>query len=100
MRRSFWKPARSAKKERPWWHYFDEPSSGKIYSQPVGKPEFNVGDVVRLRARPEKRRRVVGVEWHKFRNCYCYLIEVTENGRLAPVSPYWFAPQLSLVERG
>jgi hypothetical protein len=52
-----------------------------------------VGDVVRLKGKPDRRRRVLEVEWHRHRYQYIYVIETSAPPTF---SPYWFFDQLAV----
>jgi hypothetical protein len=52
--------------------------------------------VVRLRGKPERRRRVIAVEWHPYRYQYVYVVE-TSAPPYFQLSPYWFYDQVFLV---
>jgi hypothetical protein len=69
--------------------------SKPVHTPLVGKtPEFSVGQLIRLRGKPEKARRVIAIEWHMFRHEFAYTVETSAQGRFRP---YWFSPQLELV---
>jgi hypothetical protein len=56
--------------------------------------ELAVGDVVRLAAKPDRDRRVVGVVWHWYRHRYVYIVETFKHPGVDV--PYWFREQLIL----
>ncbi|RYG72644.1 hypothetical protein EON80_03975 [bacterium] len=84
-----------------WWRLYQTGSrtTGRWEPDPDKSPIFHVGDVVRLRGKPNKPRRVLSVRWHAFRYDYSYLIETSYSARFGALRddlPYWFAPQLVL----
>lgn len=55
-----------------------------------------IGDVVRLKLRPERLRRVIKSEWHRHRYEFVYIIETSAR---VPFEPYWFFAQLDTVSK-
>ena len=75
-----------------WWkHYQTIPKTQPVLeSLPQSKHAFEVGDRVRLRDKPDKLRRVVDIQWHRYQHEFVYYVEVSgDEWRV-----YWFAPQL------
>jgi hypothetical protein len=79
-----------------WWVQYQKPSCSKMVVSPLPgvTPAFQEGQLIRLRGKPEKPRRVLAVEWHRHRYEFVYVVETS-----APIwlRPYWFGPQLELV---
>jgi len=61
---------------------------------PGARPVFVEGDMVRLRGKPDKKRRVLAVEWHRHRYKFVYVVETSAPSGFRP---YWFGKQLELV---
>jgi|GEM_PF-3012315 len=75
----------------PWWRQFPKTESRRPRQPTSGdQPHLAPGDLVRLREKPERFRRVLNVEWHYHRHEYVYIVE-TSATRFAP---YWFHAQL------
>lgn len=89
---------------RGWWRYYPRPSRSPRVNEPPQDfhPVLQVGDLVRLKGKPEVVRRVLGIEWHCYRYEYVYIVETSasrfyyeaEARSHNPSWPYWFAPQL------
>lgn len=77
-----------------WWKRYLETES-RFPQEPgrndVADPRLAVGTSVRLCGKPDKVRKVLKAEWHRYRYCFVYIVE-TSGGYL----PYWFADQLML----
>jgi hypothetical protein len=81
----------------PWWKQFPKRESRWPRAPgPDDRPVFRVGDLVRLKGKPERARRVLDVVWHRHRYQYVYIVETSAPG----FEPYWFAEQLLPVEEG
>lgn len=75
-----------------WWMRFPNKDSREPKNpDPQALPKMHVGDLVHLKAKPDKGRKVLFVEWHFYRHEYVYIIETS-----APLNfrPYWFFDQL------
>lgn len=82
------KNARSA----TWWMRYPEKSRGwprDARPDELPDPRLAIGTSVRLLGKPEKLRKVLHVEWHRYRQRYVYELEVSG-------SAYWFSDQLLL----
>jgi hypothetical protein len=85
-----------------WWKYYPKvpaPDSHVFEPPPDLQPAFQIGDVVRLRGKPDRLREVLAIEWHFYRGEFAYIVETSAAHRFVwarPHSPYWFAPQLQL----
>jgi hypothetical protein len=86
------------KRKKGWWVQYPKPSCSPCIETPLENQSaaFRVGDLVRLKGKPEKVRRVLSIVWHCHRYEFVYIIETSV---LYPFglysSPYWFAPQLT-----
>ena len=79
----------------PWWRRYDArtgPRRPRLFT-PQDSPAYAVGDQVRLVARPERVRRILGVEWHHWRHTHVYTVETSTPPDL--FAPYWFGDQLA-----
>ncbi|WP_309719522.1 hypothetical protein [Armatimonas sp.] len=83
-------------KKTPWWQHFPRTSSlfpkeqgGRDFPDPTLAP----GTWVRLRGKPEKPRRVLRAEWHRYHWQFVYIVETSGY-----FDAYWFAEQLVLVK--
>ncbi|WP_146209622.1 hypothetical protein [Vitiosangium sp. GDMCC 1.1324] len=77
-----------------WWKQFPRRESRTPREPGAGdRPALAVGDVVRLKGRPERVRCVLAMEWHWIRYEYVYVVETTAPGGF---QPYWFKDQLLL----
>lgn len=75
-----------------WWkRYPDKDAFGcrDARDSETPDPRLTVGTVVRLSGKPAKARKVLSVEWHRYRHRYVYEIEVSGFA-------YWFSDQLML----
>jgi hypothetical protein len=78
----------------PWWRSYPRTSRTPAREPWFLKPDFKPGDLVRLRGRPQVKRRILDVEWHWYCHQYCYYVE-TSTSRAGVYCPaYWFAHQL------
>lgn len=77
----------------PWWRRYPPGRNCplELGSGDIPDPRLAVGTWVRLCGKPDKARKILSVEWHRYRHRYVYKIE-TSGGWL----PYWFADQLML----
>ncbi len=77
-----------------WWKCYPD-SNGRHALEPGGNdmpdPRLPVGTMVRLCGKPDKARRILSLDWHRYRYRYVYKLE-TSGGDV----PYWFADQLIL----
>jgi hypothetical protein len=81
-----------------WWKQY--PRRGSRLPRPCGAtdrpdPRLVPGTFVRLKGKPDRRRRVLGSEWHWSWYEFVYFVETSAR---APFRPYWFARQLEIVE--
>jgi hypothetical protein len=95
-------PGRPAHRQRPliapWWRLY--PLAERRVPLPPGpgdRPRLRVGDLVRLRGKPEHCRRVIAVEWHQYCYQYVYVVE-TSAPPYFQLCPYWFYDQLLEVD--
>lgn len=79
---------------RGWWVQYPQPSCAEpqLRPGPDQRPVFREGDVVWLRGKPDRPRRVLAVEWHMHRYQFVYVVQTSAPSGFRP---YWFAPQLS-----
>jgi hypothetical protein len=83
-----------------WWVQYPKPSCSKLIAEPLENqsPVFQVGDLVRLKGKPERVRQVLVIEWHCHRYKFVYIVETSAPYPFGLYnSPYWFAPQLEKV---
>ena len=84
-------------KDSSWWRKY--PPSGcphqqlQLYPAPGQTPAFKVGDVVRLKDKPDKPRKAIDVSWHVHCYDFVYVVE-TFTRRTPSYVPYWYASQL------
>jgi len=79
-----------------WWkHYPTAPKTQSILEPlPKAKQKFQIGDYVRLKDKPDKTRRIVDIQWHRYRHEFVYYVEISgDSWRF-----YWFAAQLNAEE--
>lgn len=86
-------------RDLPWWVAFDPKTSTKRFSSREHAPEsqFVVGDLVKIKAKPERVRKVLEIIWHFERSDYCYLIETSTTDESRNCAAYWFFEQLERV---
>ena len=81
--------------KKTWWMSFPKIESRKMISQPFGEsPIFSVGEKVVLCDRPERKRKILSVHWHRHRYQWVYVVETTCSDRGDNFKPYWFADKL------
>lgn len=81
-----------------WWIQYPKPSCSKLIAKPPLnlRPVFQVGDLVRLKGKPERVRQIIMVDWHRHRHEFVYIVETSAPENLGYYqSPYWFEPQLA-----
>ncbi|AOX00409.1 hypothetical protein BJP34_13940 [Moorena producens PAL-8-15-08-1] len=85
----------------PWWRLYGREC--RVFSPETkgGKPptEIKVGDYVRLRGKPEMIGKVLSIEWHGYRNRYCYRVETQASLSGEHCPAYWFSEQLENVSK-
>ena len=75
---------------------FPRIESRRIIIEPFGPPPlFQIGDVVILLDHPERKRRVLSIEWHSHRYQWVYEIETSCSDRGDSFVPYWFSDKLA-----
>jgi hypothetical protein len=79
-----------------WWKRYPKAGNGYPIDEPrpdnLPDPRLPIGTVVRLCAKPEKARKILRIEWHRYRYRYVYVIETSA----CAFEPYWFIDQLML----
>ena len=63
---------------------------------PEAVPELKAGDIVRLRNKPERLRRVLFSEWHGHKGEFVYFVEISTS---KPFVPYWTLAELEVIQR-
>lgn len=82
-----------------WWMSFPKIESRKLIFEPFGEPAaFKVGDIIRLKHKPERSRKVLKVEWHMHRYQWVYVVETSANDKGWYFEPYWFEDKIERVE--
>jgi hypothetical protein len=102
----FWKvrptpdpPAQEREWHGPWWMRYRplyRPESREPSEQDL--PKLEIGAMVLLKGKPDRRRRVLAAEWHCFRYQYVYIVETNGQMKRPPFRPYWFLDQLRPVD--
>jgi hypothetical protein len=63
---------------------------------PGAVPDLKVGDIVRLRKKPERLRRVLSSEWHRRRGEFVYVVEISTS---KPFVPFWTLNELEVIQQ-
>lgn len=76
-----------------WWMQFPRPESRTPREpRPEDRPLLAQGDLVRLRGKPDRARRVLRAEWHWHRHAFVYIVETNAPSHF---EPYWFFEQMA-----
>lgn len=80
---------------KKWWMQFPKRESRTPKDKPTTeKPKLSIGDKILLKRKPDKVRKVIGIEWHRHRYEYVYVIETSS----LYFEPYWFYEQLEVMQ--
>lgn len=78
----------------PWWRLYPRESSQCVANIEGVEPKLKVGDLVTIRMRPDRKRRVLNVLWHYHRHEFCYEIQTQKSDLGIHCPAYWFEAQL------